>query len=252
MMFTVLFLQLRVRVRHPKVDTYIRLLICPPTWTPTIGDCFSCSVHSSLIFLTSSWASSDLESTSGAARSASCSVHKPRQCGARVSDLLYPHLQHHHHHLHYSPPNALCFAIGDVTAAQGCFLWSWGSKQLIQGKSQSVPESWPSLLRQNTSSGPGSTGWRRWCGNNNTASLNLHHRRGLVFQRQKDEGVRGCRWNSAATLRHSLIPNHLLRGGFRSFPTVRTHASASCRKLNSPLLDLLDFKTMKNWRETKD
>lgn len=60
---------------------------------------------------------------------------------ARVS----PH--HHHHHLLQT---CLCSAISDVTSAQGCFLSGCGSKQLIWGKSQSVLEAWPSLLRQNT------------------------------------------------------------------------------------------------------
>lgn len=157
--------------------------------------------HTLLVsFLTSIWDSVDLESMSGPTRSASCSVHTPLQCQAQVSNPLYPH-RHPFTTTTPSPPNCLCFAISDVTSAQGCFLSGWGSKQLIQGKSQSVPGTWPSVLRQNTYRGAGSTGWRLERGNNNTASESRQEMR-LGFPETERRAVRP----DDETLRPHSIP----------------------------------------------
>lgn len=162
---------------------------------------------------------------SGPARSPSCSIHHLQQC----QSIHNPH--HHHCHWHPTSPVAttththfqiVCVLLSVTSPqAQGCFLSGLGSKQLIQGKSQSVLETWPSPLRQNTQRSPGSTGWRCKRGNNNTTSESTPPMRASFPETESPASL--SRWNSPPTLDLSLIEKSFIVCG----------ASTSCQQTRS-------------------
>lgn len=163
------------------------LLVRPSGWMVTVGWLF----HFNSTSLSPIWDFVDLESTSRSARPTSCSSTKPSIRSPHHAAPPHTHTQPLYHpplhHLLTSPLSPLCYQWRRLSPRLFSLSREAPNSWLRESHKVNM-QTWPSLLRQNTQRGAGSTGWRRWHGNNNSSSESAQEL-SLMFSRDERGGI---------------------------------------------------------------